>query len=419
MVAHCDLGGWFSWSMQGIMGVVVYLSLIVKWMRERPQRPAIIWFFDTTKQVAGVLLQHFSNLFFAMVIGKEFSNDECAWYSCSHLVDSIVGVFFCWLMHKGFLWFVNKHRIRLYRLRSGIYGDPPSFSTFLLQMLIWLVIVALSKCIVFPLLYIFGKPLFEIFRYILSPIEGYPELELATVLFIIPLIVNTCVFWISDSFLKMKTRKSTRFQKGRSRMVSVSEYYEEEYFSSEEQDPANMPYALRHPSTDEQRESVNVAAPSSPTSKSQTSTPNIVSSSSSSSSYASSSSSSSDAYLRDEQRMLLAKQRKAAEEEKEALLLCPPVDSMKVAAEKVPLSAHSLRLKAELAAANMIERVKDREKEEEKEGVKEGERGFGKMIGKGKGKGGATRLSDLTSAEEGAEEEQGNESETQPLLKHN
>ena len=49
---------------------------------------------------------------------------------------------------------------------------------------------------------LFQKPLHFFGEMILLPFEGHPELELVMIMIIIPLVLNSLIFWITDSFLK-------------------------------------------------------------------------------------------------------------------------------------------------------------------------------------------------------------------------
>ncbi len=40
--------------------------------------------------------------------------------------------------------------------------------------------------------------------FVLSPLQNYPRIELVTVMVIVPLVMNTIMFWVQDQFLKFK-----------------------------------------------------------------------------------------------------------------------------------------------------------------------------------------------------------------------
>lgn len=64
---ECHLLGPFALFVQGALGIVAVLSLVLKRWRETPRRPWKIWFFDVSKQVLGAMLIHVLNLFMSML----------------------------------------------------------------------------------------------------------------------------------------------------------------------------------------------------------------------------------------------------------------------------------------------------------------------------------------------------------------
>jgi hypothetical protein len=65
--AECHLLGSFALIVQGALGAVALLSLVVKRWREESKRPWKIWFFDVSKQVVGSMLTHILNLAMSML----------------------------------------------------------------------------------------------------------------------------------------------------------------------------------------------------------------------------------------------------------------------------------------------------------------------------------------------------------------
>ncbi len=60
--AECHLLGPFALLVQGALGAVAVLSLVLKRYRESPKRPWRIWFFDVSKQIFGSMLLHVFNI---------------------------------------------------------------------------------------------------------------------------------------------------------------------------------------------------------------------------------------------------------------------------------------------------------------------------------------------------------------------
>lgn len=59
---QCKLLGPFALLVQGALGVLALLTLVVKRFRENPKRPWRVWFFDVAKQVTGAIILHLINL---------------------------------------------------------------------------------------------------------------------------------------------------------------------------------------------------------------------------------------------------------------------------------------------------------------------------------------------------------------------
>lgn len=71
---ECHLLGPFALVVQGALGAVAILSLVLKRWRETPKRPWKIWFFDVSKQVFGSMLLHVLNIFMSMLGQGELVN---------------------------------------------------------------------------------------------------------------------------------------------------------------------------------------------------------------------------------------------------------------------------------------------------------------------------------------------------------
>ena len=64
---ECHLLGPFALFVQGALGAIAVLVLIIKRWRETPKRPWRIWFFDVSKQIFGAMLLHILNLGMSML----------------------------------------------------------------------------------------------------------------------------------------------------------------------------------------------------------------------------------------------------------------------------------------------------------------------------------------------------------------
>lgn len=111
-----------SCSMTGLLGILIQLGLgflsfsvlIVKRLREKPQRPWKIWLFDTSKQIISQLLAHFINLTISIALSyNDDSSDECLWYFMTNILDNTLGVLICVMCLRGIEWsLVRRNRLQ-------------------------------------------------------------------------------------------------------------------------------------------------------------------------------------------------------------------------------------------------------------------------------------------------------------------
>lgn len=66
----------------------------------------------------------------------------------------------------------------------------------------WLQIVFLNKLCLLGAMVLFGVPLNTFGGILLSQLNPYPRLELLTVMVFVPVVLNSLMFWVTDSLLK-------------------------------------------------------------------------------------------------------------------------------------------------------------------------------------------------------------------------
>jgi hypothetical protein len=89
-----------------------------------------------------------------------------------------------------------------FAFKSGYYGENVECTLWGYQVFIWLMIIFVVKGIIWIMMALFVVPLQFFGSFLLLPLSGHPQLELIAVMIIIPLVLNSLVFWITDSFLK-------------------------------------------------------------------------------------------------------------------------------------------------------------------------------------------------------------------------
>lgn len=214
MVKTCHLlKGSFAIVVQALIGSLCVLTLLVKRYTEHPRRDWLIWLLDVTKQSMGATLGHFANIIFSMMmftstaaaaISEESqSSDECLWYCLSFLVDSTLGVLSNIILLTLLEGYVKKScSDYTQRVVLGDYGNPISFKIFFIQLSLWLAIVFVGKSMTVILQVQWISLLNSIMVMIFHNLQRSPQAELIVVMIIIPGIINTVQFWITDMFLK-------------------------------------------------------------------------------------------------------------------------------------------------------------------------------------------------------------------------
>ena len=75
---ECKLLGPFALLIQGALGILALMSLVIKRYRETPRRPLKVWSFDVSKQVFGSVLLHLANLLMSMFSSGDFDITQAA-----------------------------------------------------------------------------------------------------------------------------------------------------------------------------------------------------------------------------------------------------------------------------------------------------------------------------------------------------
>lgn len=165
------------------------------------RRPWKIWFMDASKQGFSAGFMHVFNLVAAVMIDSMHEDTNgCVWYFISLIIDVFLGTAICFLLLLGTEQCL-KYSPRLH-YTSGFYGVPTSWRSWLYQTVVWLLIVLVMKTTVIGVVITFRIPLTWAGETLLSPLLPFPQLELLFVMIIIPLVMNSLSFWVTDSFLK-------------------------------------------------------------------------------------------------------------------------------------------------------------------------------------------------------------------------
>ncbi|KAJ7498535.1 vacuolar membrane protein-domain-containing protein [Mycena latifolia] len=198
----CRLLGPIALTVQGLMGVLVILSLVYKRHREKPMRPWRIWLFDVSKQIAGQIFVHLLNLLISDVGSHHSSSNACVFYFLNILIDTTLGVGLIYVILRV-LTFIMSERFHLKGFESGIYGTPPSFKFWLRQAAIYVLALTTMKFMVIGLLALLPG-LFTLGAWLLSWTwtDKGDGLQVIFTMGIFPILMNILQFWLIDSIVK-------------------------------------------------------------------------------------------------------------------------------------------------------------------------------------------------------------------------
>lgn len=159
--SECVLIGGAGWYVQGLLGILSFATLVVKRQMECPKRSWMIWSLDASKQAIGALFAHLMNMVSAASqAALSVKGDSCEWYWLNIVLDATLGVFISYILLRILL--RSAYLLRRYPLgpiKFGQYGDPPAFTLWLDQLLIWLFVTFLMKLICLLAMSVFQVPL--------------------------------------------------------------------------------------------------------------------------------------------------------------------------------------------------------------------------------------------------------------------
>ncbi|KAJ4479169.1 vacuolar membrane protein-domain-containing protein [Lentinula aciculospora] len=198
----CQLLGPTALIVQGLMGILVILSLIYKRHREKPMRPWKIWLFDVSKQIVGQMFVHGVNVLISDLLSHFSSENACVSYFLNILVDTTLGVALIYLI-LHVLTHIFSENLHLQGFESGIYGSPPRVKFWARQATLYVVALTTMKFLVIGLLALFPG-IFKIGAWLLSwtwTDEG-DAVQVIFVMGIFPIFMNILQFWLIDSIVK-------------------------------------------------------------------------------------------------------------------------------------------------------------------------------------------------------------------------
>ena len=195
------VGGDFANLVQLGLAVAAAGTLFYKRHFELPQRPWLIWFFDTSKQGGIGFLQHIVGLLFGVTLGGRGEASACAWYLLGFIISMVTSLLWLWTAMTIYMKLVSRYNIRL--LRSGEYGVPPRFAPWFAQCAVLSIIVMIERVVTFQLLAtpaVFSR-CDQLAAWMESPMLDRPRLNLLVSMVLAPMVLNSVFFWICDNLL--------------------------------------------------------------------------------------------------------------------------------------------------------------------------------------------------------------------------
>ena len=209
------LGSSFENSIQLLLGLFAFGSLILKWQCEKKdnRRELKTFLLDGLKQGISSLIAHGANMLLAMGLSSiVLDTDQCAWYLVSYLMDTLLGVGLAYLLLRYLTYLANKYNWITIK-ESGYYGDDNSnksiFKYWSAQLFTWILIILISRIFTGLVLFIFKNGFANVADGIASLFTGNPKLLLLFVMIICPGIMNLVQVWIQDNILKKNIESSS------------------------------------------------------------------------------------------------------------------------------------------------------------------------------------------------------------------
>ncbi|GLB34158.1 putative STIMATE family protein [Lyophyllum shimeji] len=204
----CQLLGPTALVVQGVLGVLVILSLVYKRHREPRKRPWKIWLFDVSKQIVGQMFVHGVNVILSGFVSELTSGNACVFYFLHILLDTTLGVAFLYVIHRA-LTRICTEKLMLKGFESGVYGSPPLFKYWARQAALYVLALTTMKILVITLFVVFPG-IFSVGEWLLSwtRVGTGDSLQVIFTMGIFPIIMNILQFWLIDSIVKATTMVS-------------------------------------------------------------------------------------------------------------------------------------------------------------------------------------------------------------------
>ncbi|KAI0658508.1 vacuolar membrane protein-domain-containing protein [Cubamyces menziesii] len=196
----CRLLGPTALIVQGLMGVLVILSLVYKRHRETPKRPWRIWLFDVSKQIIGQMFVHGVNVLISGVVAHLSSGNACVLYFLNILLDTTFGVGIIYLTLHVMTYLLTE-KCHLKGFESGVYGTPPRINYWLRQSAVYIFALTMMKLLVVAL-FAALPVIFDVGEWLLTFLGPSDAAQVIFTMGVFPIMMNVLQFWLIDSIVK-------------------------------------------------------------------------------------------------------------------------------------------------------------------------------------------------------------------------
>lgn len=200
----CQLLDEFGLLIQVLLAFASFSVLFLKKYYEKPNRTWKVWFMDVSKQGLMALLIHLFNLVVSEKMGRNNLN-QCNWYFINLIADVMLGTFLNIISLKECEKLAMNYE--RFAFKCGDYGSKASWKIWAYQTLIWLIINLVVKCAILTLLVVNSEFFVFLAEFLLIPFENYPKMELFFIMVLMPFLLNSFAFWMTDAYLKKQSNE--------------------------------------------------------------------------------------------------------------------------------------------------------------------------------------------------------------------
>ncbi|KAI1796054.1 vacuolar membrane protein-domain-containing protein [Ganoderma leucocontextum] len=196
----CKLLGPTALVVQGLMGILVILSLVYKRHRETPKRPWRIWLFDLSKQIVGQMFVHGVNVLISDIVAHLATENACNLYFLNILLDTTFGVGIIYLILQVVTHILTE-KLQWKGFESGVYGTPPSINYWFRQAAVYVFALTTMKLLVIAL-FAALPIIFDLGEWLLTFLGPSNIAQIIFVMGIFPIVMNVLQFWLIDTIVK-------------------------------------------------------------------------------------------------------------------------------------------------------------------------------------------------------------------------